>query len=75
MSQATDQFHRALQGVDAMEAMVTNVQSGTALLAVVALDVENQAVENGILGPDRTHGYLSLLGRTPPLSYTAAHPF
>ena len=41
VSQATDQFQRSLQGVDAMEAMVADVQGGTAVLAGVALDIKH----------------------------------
>ena len=51
MSQATGQLHGALQGVDAVETMVVDVQGGTAVLAGVALDIEHQAAENRILGP------------------------
>src|SRR5215470_5192954 len=67
VSQATGQLHGALQGVDAVETMVADVQGGTAVLAGVALDIEHQAAENRILGPGGTPGNLSLLGHTLPL--------
>jgi hypothetical protein len=67
VSQATEQLDGALQGVDAVEAMVADVQGGAAVLAGVALDIEHQAAENRILGPGGTHGNLSLLGHTLPL--------
>src|SRR5262249_2387698 len=57
-------LHGALQGVDAVETMVADVQGGTAVLAGVALDSEHQAAENRILGPGGTPGNLSLLGHT-----------
>ena len=41
VSQATGQLHGALQGVDAVETMVADVQGGTAVLAGVALDIEH----------------------------------
>ena len=41
VSQATGQLHRALQGMDAVETMVADVQGGTAVLAGVALDIEH----------------------------------
>ena len=60
MSQATGQLHGALQGVDAVETMVADVQGGTAVLAGVALDIEHRAAENRILGP-RRYAWQSLL--------------
>src|SRR6478672_1655363 len=68
VSQATGQLHGALQGVDAVETMVADVQGGTAVLAGVALDIKHQATENRILGPGGTPGSLSLLGHTLFLS-------
>jgi len=50
VSQATGQFHGALQGVDAVEAMVADVQGGAAVLAGVALDIKHQAAETGSSG-------------------------
>ena len=75
VSQATEQLHEALQGVDAVEAMVADVQGGAAVLAGVALDIEHQAAENRILGPGGTHGNLSLLGHMLPPSYLFSRPF
>jgi len=57
----------ALLGVDAVEAMVADVQAGATVLAGVALDIEHQAAENRILGPGGTPGNLSLPGHTLPL--------
>src|SRR5262249_11804733 len=67
VSQATEQLDGALQGVDAVEAMVADGQGGAAVLAEVGLDIEHQAAENRILGPGETQGNLSLLGHTLPL--------
>lgn len=73
MRQTTDQFHRPLQGVKAMEAMVADVQYLPAKFAEVALDIEYKAMEVGIVRPKRTHGNLSLLlGCMVSLSYTAS---
>src|SRR5262245_35288417 len=47
VSQATGQLHGALQGVDAVEPMVADVQGGTAVLAGVALDIEHRAPGGG----------------------------
>ena len=40
----------ALLGVDAVEAMVADVQAGATVLAGVALDIEHQAAETGSSG-------------------------
>src|SRR5262249_21756944 len=57
----------AAQDVDAVEAMVADVQGGTAVLAGVALDIKHQAAENRILGPGGPPGDLSLPGPALPL--------
>ena len=75
VSQATGQLHGALQGVDAVETMVADVQGGTAVLAGVALDIKQQATENRILGPGGTPGSLSLLGHTLPSSSLVSRSF
>ena len=75
VSQATGQLHGALQGVDAVETMVADVQGGTAVLAGVALDIKHQATENCILGPGGAPGSLSLLGHTLPSSSLVSRSF
>src|SRR5262245_39008264 len=57
----------AAQDVDAVEAMVADVQGGTAVLAGVALDIKHPASANGIPGPGGPPGKLSLPGHTLPL--------
>jgi hypothetical protein len=70
VSEATDQFQRPLKGVDAMEAMIANVEQAAAELALLALDIKHQTLEDRILGPTGTHGSFSFLGRSLPLFYT-----
>src|SRR5205814_1258119 len=75
VSQATDQFQGPLQGVDAMEAMVADVQHSPAVFAVFALDIEHETVEDRIVGPLGTHDNLSLLLHTSSSSYVASASF
>src|SRR5262249_41158532 len=56
MGQPAAQFQGALQGEEAMEAVVADVQFMAALQAALLLDIKNQAAERSITGPTETHG-------------------
>jgi len=75
VSQATGQLHGALQGVDAVETMVADVQRGTAVLAGVALDIEHQAAENVSSGQAGRLAISPCLGTRFPSSYLVSRSF
>src|SRR5260370_399770 len=55
VSQATAEFQRMLQGVDAVAAVAADVQRPTAAVTAGQLDIEPQLLEHCALGPAETH--------------------
>jgi hypothetical protein len=58
MSQATAKLQGMLQGVNVTDAVIANVQITAALLAATLLDIKDQAMKLGVLGPAAAHGDL-----------------
>ena len=61
------------QGVDVTDAVIADVQIAATLLAATLLDIKDQAMKLGVLGPTAATGKL-LETRSLPPSSTATEP-